>query len=128
MTPKQACFVQEYLIDLNATQAAIRAGYSANGADVQGARLLANARISVAIHEAMAERSKRTEITADRVLSEYARIAFAKTSLADVSIGDQLYALNALGRHLGLFNDKVHVTGQLTLEQLVLGSMRPDAQ
>jgi hypothetical protein len=54
------------------------------------------------------------------------RIAFAKTSLADVTIGDQLHALNVLGRHLGLFTDKVHVSGGLTLEQLVMGSLGRD--
>ena len=77
LTPRQQRFVEEYLVDLNGTQAAIRAGYSAKCADVQGSRLLANAKISEAVVKAKADRSKRTQITADRVLQEYARIAFS---------------------------------------------------
>ena len=76
LTPKQKCFVEEYLVDLNATQAAIRAGYSERTADVQGPRLLGNVRVRDALQEAFQKRSKRTDITADRVLQEYARIGF----------------------------------------------------
>lgn len=76
LTPKQEQFVREYLIDLNATQAAIRAGYSKRTANEQGARLLVNASVAEAIREAMSKRAKRTEITADRVLREYARLGF----------------------------------------------------
>lgn len=76
MTPKQEAFVREYLIDLNATQAAIRAGYSAHTANEQGARLLANVSVRSALDEAMRERAERTQITADRVLQELARVAF----------------------------------------------------
>ncbi len=77
LTDKQAAFVAEYLIDLNATQAAIRAGYSADTARQQGARLLTNVHIEQAIAEAQGERSARTEITADMVLKELAKIGFA---------------------------------------------------
>lgn len=63
MTRKQDRFVKEYLIDLNATQAAIRAGYSPKTANEQGARLLANVSVQEAIAKAMAERSKRTGIS-----------------------------------------------------------------
>jgi phage terminase small subunit len=76
LTPKQQRFVEEYLIDLNATQAATRAGYSAKTANEQGARLLANVSVRSAIEQAKAERSERTHITQDRVLQELARIAF----------------------------------------------------
>ena len=75
LTPKQATFVDEYLKDLNATQAAIRTGYAAWSADVQGARLMGNARIAAEIAARMAAREKRTEITQDRVLLEIARLA-----------------------------------------------------
>lgn len=71
--------MEEYLIDLNATQAAIRAGYKAkNGqrASEIGHELLQKTQVSEAISEAIAERSKRTGINADRVLLELARIAF----------------------------------------------------
>jgi phage terminase small subunit len=74
VTPKQERFVQEYLIDLNATQAAIRAGYSAKTAYEIGRQNLRKLEKKIAI--AQSERSKRTEITADRVLKELARIAF----------------------------------------------------
>jgi phage terminase small subunit len=77
LTAKQETFVREYLVDLNATQAAIRAGYAAKDADVQGPRLLGNVGIAAAIEKAMDERSARTEITADKVLAELAKIGFA---------------------------------------------------
>src|SRR3954451_23220657 len=76
LNDRQACFVAEYLVDLNATQAAIRAGYSARTANVQAARLLANVSVAAAIAEAQAARSRRTEVTADRVVLELARVAF----------------------------------------------------
>jgi len=76
LTPKQARFVAEYLIDLNATQAAIRAGYSARTAASQGARLLKHGGVARAVQAAQQARALRTEITQDRVLQELARIAF----------------------------------------------------
>lgn len=76
MTPRQAQFVREYLLDLNATQAAIRAGYSPRTANEQGARLLADVSVAEAIKAAMDERAKRTGITTDRVLQEVAKLAF----------------------------------------------------
>lgn len=75
---QQQRFVDEYLCDLNATQAAIRAGYSVKTAGSQGGRLIKSGPVADAIKVALAERSRRTGITADRVLREYARIAFAK--------------------------------------------------
>ena len=77
---KQLCFVREYLVDLNATQAAIRAGYSSNGAQVQGARLLTNAMVAAEIKKGMAEREKRTDITQDKVLRRWWDIAMADAS------------------------------------------------
>lgn len=77
LKPKQAAFVREYLIDLNATQAAIRAGYSKATARAIGYENLTKPDIQEAIREAMNERSKRTEITQDRVLQELARIAYS---------------------------------------------------
>lgn len=76
LTPKQELFVQEYLVDLNATQAAIRAGYSAKTAGQIGDENLKKPQIKAAIDAAMAERVERTQITQDRVLQELARIAF----------------------------------------------------
>lgn len=80
LTDKQKRFIDEYLIDLNATQAAIRAGYSPKTANEQGSRLLANVSIRARIEQAMAERSKRTGINQDRVLRELARIAFVNAA------------------------------------------------
>lgn len=81
LTDKQQRFVDEYLIDLNATQAAIRAGYSAKTADQQGSRMLANVKVQQAIAERMAERSKRTGVNQDRVVLELAKVAFLKISV-----------------------------------------------
>lgn len=77
LTPKQRAFVREYLIDLNATQAAIRAGYSEDTARAIGHENLTKPDIAKAIEAAMALRAKRTDITADRVLQELGKIGFS---------------------------------------------------
>ncbi len=77
LTNKQKRFVEEYIIDLNATQAAIRAGYSEHSANQIGSDTLAKVYVQEAVREAMVERSRRTGITADRVLSEIAKLAFS---------------------------------------------------
>ncbi|HHH9302199.1 terminase small subunit [Pseudomonas aeruginosa] len=68
LTKKQRLFVDEYLLDLNATQAAIRAGYSTRRATEIGYQLLQRPEVAQAIQAAMAERSKRTEVEADYVI------------------------------------------------------------
>ncbi len=70
LAPMQSVFVQEYLIDLNATQAAIRAGYSKKTAEQQGFQLLQKPSVRAAIAERQREREQRTAVTADRVLVE----------------------------------------------------------
>jgi len=163
LTAKQKCFVQEYLVDLNATQAAIRAGYSEKTAYSAGQRLLKNVEVQKAITKAKAKRSNRTEITADRVLQELARIGFADirkavawgrspldteadeaqpnglgifpvelmpssqmdddtaAAVSEVSLTaqgvkiklhDKLSALEKIGKHLGMFPNKVEHTGK----------------
>lgn len=77
LTPKQKRFVTEYLVDLNATQAAIRAGYSAKRASELGYQLLQKTTVQAAVREAMEKRQARTEITQDMVVLELAKIAFA---------------------------------------------------
>ena len=77
LRPKHALFVAEYLKDLNATQAAIRAGYATKNANVQGTRLLANASIAASIRERAGKQLERLDISAGRVLEEAARIAFS---------------------------------------------------
>ena len=80
MTDKQDRFCEEYMIDLNATQAAIRAGYSPKTAREQAPRLLANVSIQNRIAQLQAEQSRRTGVSADRVVRELAKIAFANAS------------------------------------------------
>lgn len=76
MTPKQVAFVQQYLVDKNATQAAIRAGFSAKTASSAGERLLRNVEVCAAIERGMADIAGRLGITAERVLLERSRLAF----------------------------------------------------
>ncbi|MEG3071047.1 MAG: terminase small subunit [Peptococcaceae bacterium] len=75
MTKKQELFIKEYLLDLNGTAAAIRAGYSPKTAKEQASRMLANVNIRARVDKELAERSRRTGINADRVIRELARIA-----------------------------------------------------
>jgi phage terminase small subunit len=76
LTEKQKRFADEYLIDLNATQAAIRSGYSPGTAEQQGSRLLSNVKIRAYIDTRMAEHSRRTGVNQERIIRELARIAF----------------------------------------------------
>ena len=78
LTDKQKKFVEEYLIDLNATQACIRAGYSPKTAMEQGYQLLQKTSVQEAIAECMAARSRRTGVNQDRVVLELAKIAFVR--------------------------------------------------
>lgn len=76
LKPKQLAFIDEYIIDLNATQAAIRAGYSESTAGSIGSELLKKPEIKQRIDERLYERQKRTNITQDRVINEIAKLAF----------------------------------------------------
>lgn len=88
LNPRQQRFVDEYLVDLNATQAAIRAGYSAKTANEQGSELLAKLSVQAAISEARQRQQDRTQITADRVLVELMNIAVADPrDLVEVKVG-----------------------------------------
>jgi phage terminase small subunit len=77
LTPKQARFVEEYLVDLNGAAAVRRAGYKQKNADVIAFQLLGKTLVQEALNAAQRERSARTGITADRVIREIARVAFA---------------------------------------------------
>lgn len=77
LTPKQQAFIREYLVDLNATAAAKRAGYSEKTAYRTGADNLKKPQIAAALEKALAERAKRLEVTADRVVEELAKVGFA---------------------------------------------------
>ena len=118
MTDKQKAFVQEYLIDLNATQAAIRAGYSRKNASRIAIELLNKTHVSKALGAAMKKRQERTEITQDMIVRELAKVAFAKYDEDNVQIGliktsDKIKALELLGKHLGMFTDKVELSGEV---------------
>lgn len=169
LNKRQNLFVAEYLIDLNATQAAIRAGYSEKTAEQMGYQLLQKTSVQEAIQEAMKFREQRTQITQDRVLAELAKIAFADgTDFARLTTGtvkkkiwnedtedydetdvdeqfvqfvdtdnlppekkaaisgiketrhgievqsyDKLRALELIGKHLGMYKDKIEVTGEI---------------
>ena len=97
LTPKQARFVEEYLVDLNATQAAIRAGYSERSARKQGHDNLKNPRIEAAITAAQAARSERTQITADQVVSELGMLAFSNM-LDYMTVDDDGYGVVDLSK------------------------------
>lgn len=156
MTEKQKRFVEEYLIDLNATQAAIRAGYSPKTAPEIGSENLIKPNIKMAIEKAIAERSRRTGVTQDRIVQELAKIAFlnpadvidtdyakvledanaedlaciqsvkykssesenGSMSEREVRFNDKLKALELLGKHLGMFKDKVELSGEVRSEKL----------
>ena len=151
-------FAEEYIVDLNVTQAAIRAGYSPKSAHVTGQRLLKHAKVIATIRQLKLKRSERLEISADRVIHELARIGFANmadyinvtadgdafvdlsaldrdkaAAISEVTVedfkdgrgedardvrrikfklADKRGALVDLGRHLGLFKDKVELTGK----------------
>lgn len=163
MTQKQKRFIEEYLIDLNATQAAIRAGYSPDTAQQTGSENLSKPVIRAQIDRAMAERSKRTGVNAERVIQELAKIAFVnaaevidpKTATVkedalpedtaaiqsvkvktfgedglerEIKMADKLKALELLGKHLGMFKDKIELSGGLDTEKSklddLIGQMR----
>lgn len=144
-------FVREYLVDLNATQAAIRAGYAKTSADIHGCSLLKDPRIKAAVDEAMASRSHRTEVRADRVLGELVRLAESDpaqvfgddgallplklmpeqirraissmdvitsqsgATVTRIKFWDKTRALELLARHLGLLNDKLELSGKVSV-------------
>lgn len=150
MTKKQKLFCDEYLVDLNATQSAIRAGYSVDTAYSIGEENLKKPDIKNYIERELAKRSKRTGINQDRVVQELARIAFVKisdvtnpdgsinrsaspddlacveslksetsttdagsTTKNEVKLSSKIKALELLGKHLGMWDDKFNVNVNL---------------
>ncbi len=104
LTEKQKMFVQEYLVDLNATQAAVRAGYSQKRASEIGYQLLQKTTVQAAIHDAMEARQQRTEVTQDYVIDKLREIAEMRASdcpESDLKYGNKIKAIELLGKHVG---------------------------
>ena len=124
LTPRQHRFVLEYLVDLNATQAAIRAGYSAKTAYSQGQRLLKNVEVAAAIQAGMDKRAKRTEITQDYVLTGIRNIAErCAHANEDFNALAALKGYELLGKHLALFVDRQQVTGNMEYKDITAGTL-----
>lgn len=117
LTAKQQLFVREYLVDLNATQAAIRAGYSVKTAEWIGPQLLGKTHVAAAIQESMDKRSEKVELNAEFVLSGLKQITI--DSMADGDRKSALKGLELIGKHLKLFVDRLEHSGKLTLEDLL---------
>jgi phage terminase small subunit len=140
LTPKQRLFVDEYLVDLSATKAAIRAGYSARTAHSCGPRLLENAGVAKAIGEAMAQRAERTRVTTDDVVAtieETVRRCAQTEPVRDArgNVIPGLYTFDAknvlrgcelLGKHLGIFKERVEHTGPMMIERTIVHVHRTD--
>lgn len=117
LTEKQKRFCEEYLIDLNATQSAIRSGYSPKNASRIAVELLNKTQVSKYIQELREKQSKRTEITADKVLEELGSVAFNKT--IECVGRDKVRALELIGQHLGMFTEKVSITKEEEIPKLL---------
>lgn len=140
LTPKQKRFVDEYLIDLNATQAAIRAGYSEKTAYSIGEENLRKPEIKKAIEIAQSNRSERTNISQDEVLrdlQELRDICMGRKKIivsevdkqtgtamdVEISVFEPVSAnraLDLLGKHLGMFNQKIELSGTVTNQNISL--------
>ena len=103
MTEKQKRFCEEYLVDLNETQAAVRAGYSEKTAYSIGSENLKKPEIKKYLQELRLKQSERTGLTADDVINELREIAF--TDGVEISGKEKIKALELLGKHLGIFTE-----------------------
>lgn len=114
LTPRQAAFVREYLVDLNATQAAIRAGYSEKTASQIAEQNLRKLEIKSAIEAAQAKRAERVQVTADDVIRILMKEAMADDGPTCKT--GRVKAAELLGKHLAMFDErsKVEVTGDVT--------------
>lgn len=129
LTARVLRFVEEYPVDLNATQAAIRAGYSPKTSMQQGQRLLTRNDVQEAIQQQLGQRAKRTQITADEVLTGLAQMYTLAREISEETrdpqaINAAIRAADVLGKHLGM--DKNTLNGKFILE-VVRGDASPGA-
>ena len=143
---RQEKFCQEYVVDCNGTKAAIRAGYRENSARVTASKLLTNANILERVHELQREQLERLAISQDYVVLQLLETykccrepspvmrynsstgEMEETGVYQFDSRGALRALELLGKHLGMFGDKVHVSANLNTGQLsnVLAQLRSD--
>lgn len=114
MNEQQKRFVEEYLKDLNATRAAIRAGYSKKSAAQQGHELLRNPKVAAALTAAMEKRSARTEITQDKVVERLKHLSVKAEEAGQFAAA--ISAEVSLGKHVGMFTEKVEVSGRVEVD------------
>jgi phage terminase small subunit len=112
LNPRQQRFVAEYLVDLNATQAAIRAGYSSRTAAAIGHENLRKPEIAAAVASARNELTERTEVTIESVVAELAKLGFARLG-EPPSAAVKHDALVSLGKHLGMFTNRHVIEGSI---------------
>lgn len=123
MTPKQQSFVKEYLVDLNATQAAIRAGYSAKTASRIGPELLGKTCIQDAVQKERDSLAKRTEITQETIMADIEAIKRDAMQAVYDDDGNKamldhkaaLRACELQGKRYGMFDDRLKVSGSVSL-------------
>jgi phage terminase small subunit len=130
---RQMLFAAEYILDWNGTQAAIRAGYSEKGADVQACRLLGNARVRSEIERLLEDPIGRRNEIRVRVLKELEQIAFdpgeidinynKEGEIVSVSRRDKLKACELLGKTAAMFVDKMELAGNLTIKKYDLSKL-----
>lgn len=129
LTAKQKTFVQEYLVDLNATQAARRAGYK--NPEI-GRQLITNNNVSSAIQAALKAREKRTEVTQDYVIAKLREIVEKDASDgpdSELKYANKIRALELLGKHTGAFDAKASIAAQdATEDDPITKSLKEEAQ
>jgi hypothetical protein len=119
LTDKQLLFATEYIKTANATQAALKAGYSENSARQQGSRLLSNANVSQYIQSHMEKKNKSTIATADEVLEYLTKVMNGEEKDAfglDTSIADRTKAAELLGKRHMLFTEKVKLDAEIEID------------
>ena len=119
LTKKERIFADEYIKTTNATQSAIKAGYSEKTASSKGSQLLRKVRVRQYIDDVMDKRSKNTIATADEVLQYLSRVMNGEEKDAfglDVSVADRTKAAELLGKRHMLFTDKVKLDAEIEID------------